>query len=113
MTNTIWILGTIERALKRASAEGLTVQSMRLNPVDFKALSASMTKLVETTALNQLSGLLFISDDGISVGYTRLECVKLPSGPAAIEAFLANQAAREPCCSQCGATLGACCCYSG
>lgn len=77
--NTIWILGTIARALKSATAQGLTVQSMRLNPVDYKLICESIeTNRVES--YGSLAGVLFISDAGISIGYVRLECVKLPGG---------------------------------
>lgn len=77
--NTIWILGTVERALKTATAQGLFVQSARLNPIDFKSLADSITKRV-ASALPVPTSIVLISDDGISIGYTRLECVKLPSG---------------------------------
>lgn len=79
MTSTIWILGTIDRALKTATEQGLFVQSARLNPLDFKSLADSITKRV-ASALPVPTSIVLISDEGISVGYTRLECFKLPSG---------------------------------
>jgi hypothetical protein len=75
--NPTWVIGTLEGAMKKALAQGLTVRVVHLHPDDYKDLRAQTLK-IRTDAPLTTGGVQVLTNASILRGNTMLECVKLP-----------------------------------